>query len=118
MARTDIPVQEIGIHGGAIDELTWTAADEANDHSFVNDGKTLLLCKNDSGSAWVIDVDSVADPYNRIQDLAMSVNATSVGIAGPFGKNIWNQSDGVVYVNITVETSAFFAAVKYNPAAS
>ena len=60
MPRVDIPVQTIGPYGAEIDSITWTTGDAANDHSFQNTGKELLLMRNRAGGAKQATVVSVA----------------------------------------------------------
>lgn len=116
MARTALTVQEIGIHGGSIDAITWTAGDATNDHEFVNDGKTLLLVKDSTGSQ-TVTIQSVEDPFGREEDTVITTTAGEQSIAGPFSKALFNQSDGVVHVDLATDTGISLAAVRFHPAA-
>lgn len=113
MARTAITVQTIGIHGGAINSITWSAGDAANDHEFVNDGQTLLLVKDATGSQ-AVTVVSVDDPFGRSEDTAITTAAGGISIAGPFSKALFNQSDGTVHVDLTTATDLYVAAVRFH----
>jgi hypothetical protein len=110
MARTNIALTSLGFAGKSA--VAWTAADATNDHSFVNDGKTLLLVKNATGAAAInVDVDSVADENGRLGDVQLAVANGEIGVFGPFKPSIFNQS-GLVNVNLDVDTTSFVAAVK------
>lgn len=111
MARVDIPVQEAGFIS-EIDQLTFTSADAANDHSFENSGKEVLLVKNDDASSKTVTVVSVADPYGRTEDLSVVVPANSVGFVNLLLPSLFNQSDGTVHLDLTADTSLSFAAVR------
>lgn len=110
MARAAITVNALGYAGGAT--VVWTAADKTNDHSFVNDGKTLLLVKNGSGGAMSITVKSVKDEHGRTGDVVLSLADSAEGVFGPFKPSIFNQTGGVVNVDIDADTTSFLAAVK------
>ena len=115
MARGALTVQEIGIHGGSIDEITWTAGDAVNEHEFVNDAKTLLLVKDATGSQTATVV-SVEDPYGREEDDVITTAAGGTSIGGPYSKVLFNQSGGVVHVDLSAATDLYLAAVRFHPA--
>jgi hypothetical protein len=121
MARTNIPIQTIPAFGGKINTVTWTNADTANGMVFVNDGKTLLLMKLTDTSNKTVTVSSVADPYGRTGDTAITVPLMSAGedgvsIAGPFDPALFNQrgaSDlGKVFVGTSADTGLKLAAIQ------
>lgn len=119
MSRDALTVQEITIHGGSIDEITWTAGVAADDIEFVNDGKTLLLVKDAGGAGGkTITVVATSDPYGRTVDDSITTAAGGISIGGPYSKTLWNQSDGTVHVDFAVDTDLTLAAVKFHPAAS
>jgi 3-oxoacyl-ACP reductase-like protein len=113
MARTAITVQEIGAHGGKVEDITWTSADETNNHEFVNTGRELVLVKNGSEGSLDVTVDSVADEYGREGDVTISTGASEESIAGPFPTHLFNQSDGKVHIDLTDDTSLTLAVVRF-----
>ena len=114
MARVDIPVQVIPANGGIDQEITWTAADQTDKHSFVNTGRELLLMKSATAGAKAATIVSVANKHNRTGDGALAPTGEGViAIAGPFLPSLWSQSGGVVHVDIADETDVTFAVVRY-----
>ena len=114
MGRTNIPVQVLPSNGGADQNITWTAGDAANDHSFVNSGRELLLMKSDSVGAKHADVMSVADEDGRTGDQTLDPDGDQViAMAGPFFPPVWNQTGGVVNVDLALATDVFFAVVQF-----
>ncbi len=111
--RTDIPVQAIGFLS-ALNPVSTTAGDAANNHSFVNDGKTLLYMANGEAALKTATIVSVADPYGRTGDLTMAVVFNDFAIAGPFIPTVFNQAGGLVNVDLDVDTSVTFAAVSFD----
>ena len=114
MARDTLTVQEIGGLGSPeLEDITWTAGVAANDIEFQNDGRTLLLMKNagTSGSQ-TATVISVASPDGRSQDQAVACGQGETSIAGPFPGQLWNQSTGLVNVDISTEDNFSFAAIR------
>ena len=113
MPRTAIPIQEIA-NQSAIDNISWTAADAANNHEFENDGDTLLLAKCTDASGKTVTVVSVADEHGRSGDKAISVSATTgFSIGGPFLPTIWNGAGtNKTSVNVSAATGLSLAAVR------
>jgi hypothetical protein len=96
--------------GAGDQDVAWTAADATNDHSFVNDGRCLLLVKNTAVGTNTVVVKSVADEHGRVGDVTLVCPAnTGISIAGPFNTARFNQVGGVVNVDITVDTTLWFA---------
>lgn len=112
MPRTNIPVTTLPDHGGTGADVSFTAADAANDHSFTNDGRTLLLIKNDDASPKTVTGVAVADPFGRTVNTSWAVGANSVRLVGPFSPELFSQSDGTMHVDITADTSLFFATLR------
>ena len=122
MPRTDIPVQTIAAFGAEIDSITWTAADAANDHEFKNNGRVFLLARNNDASVHTATIISVpnASTFNRSGDQSMVTPAAAGGlqgssIGGPYPPTGFNQADGVVHVDLTTDTTLWYAAVEYTP---
>lgn len=113
MARVSLTVQDIPANGGTLDDITFTAADATNDHSFENDGRCLVLVKNDDASSHTVDVISVADEHGRTGDRTITAGAGDICISGPFLPANWNQSGGVVHLDLTDDTSMSLAVVRY-----
>ena len=117
MARTSVTVQTTPRFGASLDDVTFTAGDAANDHEFVNDGNTLLLMKNTdaSGKTATIPIVQNSRSLNKsglTQTLTASGGGSEICIAGPFDPDIFNQTGGVVHVDLTDDTGVSFAAVK------
>lgn len=114
MARTDIPVVDSD-HGG-VDLTTEVSSDATNDHSFDNpDGRTLLLIRNTNAGSVTVTVltsKTYGDPPIALEDEAIVVPTGKTYTAGPFSTGIFNQTDGKVYVDVTVATDIKFRAVR------
>lgn len=112
MARTVISVQQVSLSGIA---PSFSAGDQANGHQFANDGRTFLEVKNTGGSACTVTIR--ANGYKiggvTIQDQTVSVPATTGDrMIGPFDQSIFNQSGGVVNVDLSTGTGITIAAFK------
>lgn len=107
MARTELTVQEINFQKG--EAIVGIAGDSANDHMFINDGRTVLYVKNAGVGAVSVTIKSVADELGRIQDEVLSVAAATEAIFAPTRKGGWNQKSGVdagkTYVDLDIDTS-------------
>lgn len=103
MPRTDFTVLQIARTGLT---AAYTAADGSNQNAFVNDGRTYLHVKNGGGGAITVTIDTpgVVDGL-AVGNLAVSVGAGVEKVLGPFPTNIYNQSDGKVYVDWSGVTS-------------
>jgi hypothetical protein len=113
MARTAIPVQTLSSkHGGEVEDLTWTAADDVNNMEYVGTGNEIVLIKNASGGSLDVVFKSVADPYERTGDLTVSTGASDQSVAGRFPRLLWNQSDGLVDIDIADDTSLSLAVIR------
>lgn len=113
MARGVLTPQAIGIHGGGIDDITWTAGDATNDHQFVNTGREILLHRNGDASPHPCTVVSISDPYGRSGDITLTTGADDISCAGPFNPVLFSQAGGVVHVDLADDTSIEFAVVQY-----
>lgn len=112
MARVPIAINTVPPNGLNLNAVVWTAADEVNEHEFVNDGYTVLLMKNGHTGAQVAVINSVPDQFGRSQDTTLTVAASGVGVAGPFLQGIWNQAGAKVFVDVTDDTAVEFAALR------
>lgn len=120
MARTLIAANENAAHGGGINNLTFTAADAANDHYFPNNGKVRLLARCLDASPHTVTIVSVTDSYGRDGDITLTVPAAVAGVpgiayAGPFDPGLFSQRGaddlGNVHVDLTDDTDLAFAVV-------
>lgn len=117
MARTSLTVQSTTAFGGGIDDVTFTAADATNDHSFLNTGRTFLIMKNDDASPHTATIPGVANSrtFNAAPSVTLTCGAGEICFYGPFLPNAFNQTDGVVHLDVAggQDTSVSFAAVTY-----
>jgi hypothetical protein len=116
--ETNIPVQNLAARS-KIDTITWTAATLTAKNSFINDGKTILLCKNCNAATRTVTVKSVADEDARTGDISVTVPAFSTpndgfSIVAPTSpRHLFNRaSDGVVIVECSAEADLYYAAVR------
>lgn len=111
MARTALTVQSAAISG-----LTpsYAAGDLANGHEFVNDGNTMLHVKNTGGGACTVTLQTPGKVAGvDISDPTVVVPATTGDkMIGPFDPTVFNQSGGLVYVDISTGTGVTLAAIK------
>lgn len=111
MARTDLTPQQIGRTGLA---PSYVSADGANQNAFLNDGRTFLHVKNGGGSSITVTIDTpiTVDGVLAVGNLAVGVTNGQERIIGPFPPNIYNQTDGKVYVDWSAVTSVTVAAFR------
>jgi hypothetical protein len=113
MARTDIPVQQMANFAAGDDDVAATSGDAANDHSFTNTGRELLIMRCSDASQKTASIISVADEYGRTGDVTITCPAsTGLSIKGPFPPSRWNQSGGVVHVDLADATGVTFSVVR------
>lgn len=115
MARAAITVNSVGARPNLYTSaLTTTQGNSSDNHTMVNDGRTILECTNTSGSAVTVTIVSVADPVTgRTGDIAVSVSNNTSRIFGPFPPPLFNQSGGVVNVNVSAGgSSVLLTAIK------
>lgn len=114
MARTALTVQELPLHGAALDDIAFTAADATNDHEFANTGREIVLMKNADASQHTATVVSVADQHGRTGDQDMAPAAGEISVAGPFPPSIWNSALGLAHIDLGAgeDVSVTFAVVR------
>jgi hypothetical protein len=117
MARTTIPVQVLdGSDGSVIANISWTAADAGNGHSFANTGDVILLARDKGTGAQVVTVESVPDDVGRTKDKTGTIVINQQGAFGPFPVANWNQRGsgnlGLVFVDVSASTNLEFAAIR------
>lgn len=112
MSRTQITVQKIG-RDFELEDMTLTAADAANNMYFENDGKTLLFIKNGHTGSLDVVVACAGCSHNLSEDLTVSTTNAKESFAGPFEKDVWNQSGGTVNLDIATDTNLELAAISF-----
>lgn len=110
MARTSITVEEVLSH--ATEELTYTSGDATNDMQFVNTGREVLIVKGATTPTGTVTVKSVQDYNRRTGDLTQAVSASKEYWMGPFPPTLFNQSDGVVHVDLDDDTDISMTVVR------
>ncbi len=113
MARTDIPVQTTG-RVAANANISWVAADGANNHQFTNtNSDVILILKNLHTTTHAVTVSRPATVDGAsLADLSVTVPAnTGYMVLGPFPKSIYNQTGDVVYVGVPVTPTALSLTV-------
>lgn len=109
MARTALNYQQIARTGL---EAAYTAA-VADGAKFANDGRMFVDVVNDSASSinvtaqTPVTVDGLA-----VTDLVVAVSAGESRKIGPFPPNIYNQSDGMVYLDYSAVTDVTVALMR------
>lgn len=121
MPRTSIAVQTMDAFGGNIDDITFTAADAANNMEFTHPGRDcFVIVLNEHSGAQTVDLIGVASSktFNRATDITLTVPIGSttpqVGIQAvpPVG---FTQSGGTVHLDISDDTSLSLAVVEVAP---
>lgn len=109
MARVALAVQTISRDGIV---PAYTAGDATNHHEFVNDGKTYIHVKNGGGGSITVTIDTPGSVDGlAIADRTVTVANGSEKKIGPFPSS-YNQSGGLVYVNLSGATSVTLGAFK------
>lgn len=102
MARTALAISIApGTNPSAGVNVTFTAADAANDNSFVFTGRELLLVRNVHATlAKTYTINSSANQKRRTGDItAVSMAAGVYHVLGPFrDKDGWQQTGGVIHL--------------------
>ena len=76
--------------------LTYSATDNANGNTVVNNGKVALLVKNPTGGAIIVTVVSVPDENGRSGDIVQSIPAGGEYAFGLLSPALFNQRSGDV----------------------
>ena len=107
MARTALTVQDISVSGMT---PSYTAA-IVDGHSFPNNKPTFIHVKNGAGSDVTITIQTALTKEGLdLADRTVTVTAGSETMIGPFS-DIYNQSDGSVYVDYSATASVTIAAI-------
>lgn len=101
MPRTVVPKTGTGVAAGV--PLSTVAIDAANDHELANDGSTIIAITNSSGTNTItVDIPtSVTVKGRAVGDDQGIVAISSTKYFGPFDPNMYNQSAGLVHIDIS-----------------
>lgn len=112
MPRTALTLQDISIAGLA---PTYSAGDAANGHTIAGaDSDSFLHVKNTGGGACTVTLNATA----RIAGLALANQTVSVPattgdkMIGPLRPDVFGQSDGACYVDLSTATGVTLAAIR------
>lgn len=110
---TRISVQSVPPYG-TLDDLTFTSVNGADTFGFTNDGRTVVIMKNDSGAGKTCTILGVADPYDRTEDEVLNPAAGEISISNFLPPSIFNQP-GTQDVEMTFDdgTSVSVAVVSF-----
>ena len=113
MARVDLPITNI-IRTGVGNPGVLVAGDQALNHEFVNDGRTLVSVLKTGGAGILTfktpgtkDGQAIAE-----QVVTPGVHATQNTLIGPFPPSIYNQSDGTVHIELDDDTGLTIGAFR------
>jgi hypothetical protein len=106
MARTELTPTTSDRDGAPI---TFNAADATNGNYFVNNGRRLLVVKNESTASITATIISVPCSHGRTEDQIISVAAGGQAVAGPFPRDLFNQS-GTYNLNVDFSSDSSVTA--------
>jgi len=95
MARVNIPVTLLTDDSPFVDpSASEVTADPTNDHSFLNNGRTILQVRNTAGSSKTFDVvtPNTVDGL-AVSDRTVTVAAGKTVYVGPFPRSIYSGTD-------------------------
>lgn len=107
MPRVDIPVTQLNRTGVA--PPAQINGDLTNKHQFPNNGATIIEVVSSDAGAQTVTVETPGSVDGlAVADQVISVPAGATRFIGPFPTTIYNQSDGMLYVNPSVSTTLKF----------
>ncbi len=106
MARTELTVQTISRAGL---EAVYTTA-IADGHKFVNDGMMLVTLKNGATDKTITVQTAATVDGKAVADDSVTLTANEERDIGPFPPGIYNQTDGMVYIDYSSPTNVTIAA--------
>jgi hypothetical protein len=115
--RVALAPQSLALYGEGIDDVVFTAASSDN-HTMLNDGKTILICLNQNAATRTVTAVGVAGPRTGgdAKSAAVTVpegNVTpQVAVLGPLVPSAFNQASGVVNINCSATADLLLAAVQ------
>lgn len=102
----------------SVQTITWTGTTptfnnaSADGNTFVNNGSVLLYIKNGSGATITATLTTPQTVHGlAVSDLSVAVAAAGEKVAGPFGPETFNDSDGKVTVSWSATSSVTFAVL-------
>jgi len=109
MARTAINYQQV-LRAGLTEAL---AAANADGHKFSNDGRIILHVVNGGASPITVTIQTPGTVDDlAVSDRTVTISDESEKFIGPFPPGIYNQSDGMVYVDFSSVTSVTVSALR------
>ncbi len=109
-ARAALTVQQIARTGL---KPTYAAAVPADGHKFQNTGREFLHVKNGAGAPINVTIQTPGTVDGlAVGELIVAVTNAEERMIGPFPTNIYNQADGMVYLDYSSETSVTVAVVR------
>jgi hypothetical protein len=114
MARTAITVQTAAAFGGKVEDVTWTAADAANNMQFTHPGgDVVLLIQNGHSGPLDVVLNAVASArtFNMAEDITISTTNAEVS-ACVIPDQGFDQGSGVVHLDIATDTNLELAVIK------
>lgn len=113
MARVALTLLTADRDGISVADAALTAA-IADGHSFVNDGRTVLLLQNTNAATRTITVQTpVTVDGLAVAELTITLPATTGRIiTATFPRTVYNQSDGSVYIDYSATAGVLVAAIK------
>ena len=113
MGRTNLPVTDI-IRTSPGNPGVLVAGDDTDNHDFVNDGRTIICVLKTGGAGILTFITPGTVEGLAIADLAVTpaTHATRIVMIGPFPPGVFNQSDGVVHVDLDDETTFSLGAFR------
>ncbi len=109
MARTAISYQQVA-RTGLAEAL---AAANADGHKFSNDGRIILHVVNGDVSPITVTIQTPGTVDDlAVSDRTVTISDESDKFIGPFPPGIYNQSDGMVYVDFSAVTNVTVSALR------
>lgn len=106
MPATDIPVNVVVRTGSGIADPTPATADNVNNNSFINDGRTMLRLTATSGTPTLTVVTPGTVDGNAVADVVYTLS-TSVVFVGPFPTEIFGSVVTLIPSANTVRITPF-----------
>jgi len=113
ISATDLPITGYNVTGSP------TSVIVSGTNYYPNDGKTLLVFKNNSGSAATATVTNQVSSVDvpgmgtiTLSNNTIALPANSIVIAGPFPKNRWDTSYGTLAVSVSTPAVVSSSALK------
>ncbi len=93
----------------AITDITMVASDLAG-NTFVNDGNTLLLMRNDDVAGKNVVITQTACSHGRTQTETIAIGASELSVRLPFDRDLY----GATVTVTSDDADIFLAAVQYS----